>query len=48
MVQILSLIFFISFCYEDIFTLFQFILGVKRELNRDKDPVELNMAQTSL
>lgn len=28
--------------------LFQFILGVKRELNRDKDPAELNMAQMSL
>lgn len=33
---------------EGIFMLFQFIFSIKRELNKGKDPVKLNIAQMSL
>lgn len=48
MEKILSLILFLSFYYEGIFMLFQFIVSIKRELNKAKNPVELNIAQMSL
>lgn len=39
---------FTSFRYVRIFMLFQFIFDSKRELDKGKDPVELNIAQMSL